>query len=71
MSEIDQKEELSLDARLLSDAIIEINILRHKITIYPKGHPIVEESLSKVFDFLQQLFELRPEITLKVAKDVC
>lgn len=70
MSVKDQKEELSLNARLLSDAIIEINILRNKITIYPKGHPIVEESLSRVFDFLQQLFELRPEITLKFAKDV-
>ena len=66
----DQKEELSLDARLLSDAIIEINILRHKVTIYPQGHPIIEESLNRVFEFLEQLFELRPDITLKVAKDV-
>jgi hypothetical protein len=70
MSVSDQKDELSLDARLLSDAIIEINILRHKATIYPKGHPIVQEGLSKVLEFLQELFELRPEITLKVAKDV-
>lgn len=70
MSVNHQKEEISLDARLLSDAIIEINILRHKVTIYPKGHPIIEESLNRVFEFLQQLFELRPEITLKVAKDV-
>jgi hypothetical protein len=70
MAENHQNEDLSIDARLLSDAIIEINILRHKITIYPKGHPIVDESLNRVFDFLQQLFELRSEVTLKVAKDV-
>ncbi|MDX1779280.1 MAG: hypothetical protein R3339_10400, partial [Thermodesulfobacteriota bacterium] len=70
MSESDQKEELSLDARLLSDAIIEINILRHKATLYPEGHPALEEALGKVLELLQDLFELRPEITLKVAKDV-
>ncbi|TNF53593.1 HEAT repeat domain-containing protein [bacterium] len=66
----DQKEELSLDARLLSDAIIEINILRHKATLYPEGHPSLEEALRRVLELLQDLFELRPEITLKVAKDV-
>lgn len=44
MSVNSQKEELPLDARLLSDAIIEINILRHKATIYPKGHPILTHS---------------------------
>jgi hypothetical protein len=70
MSLSEQKEELSLDARLLSDAITELNICRHKVAIYPKDHPAVGESLRKGFDFLEQLFELRSEISLKVAKDV-
>ena len=70
MSLSGKKEELSLDARLLSDAITELNICRHKVAIYPKEHPAVEESLRKSFDFLEKLFELRSEISLKVAKDV-
>jgi hypothetical protein len=65
----DREENLPLDTRLLSDAIIELNISRHNVAIYPKNHPIVEKSLNRAFDFLQKLFELRKEITLAVAKD--
>jgi hypothetical protein len=65
----DKKENLPLDTRLLSDAIIELNISRHNVSIYPRNHPIVEKSLNRAFDFLQKLFELRQEITLAVAKD--
>ncbi|MCC7203360.1 MAG: HEAT repeat domain-containing protein [Nitrospirae bacterium] len=64
------KDELPLDTRLLSEAIIELNISRHNVSIYPKNHPVVEKSLNKVFDFLQKLFALRQDITLVVAKDV-
>lgn len=64
-----EQEKLPLDTRLLSDAIIELNIARRNVAIYPKGHPSVEKSLDRAFDFLNRLFELRPEITLAVAKD--
>ena len=64
-----KREELPLDARLLSDAIIEINISRRNVAIYPKGHYIVEKSLNRAFNYLKKLFEIRAEITLKVAKD--
>jgi len=65
----DEREKLPLDAQLLSEAIIELNISRRNVAIYPRGHPSVERSLNRAFDFLQRLFELRPEITLAVAKD--
>lgn len=64
------KEVLPLDARLLADAVIELNISRRNVAIYPKGHSLVEKSLNKSFNFLRELFELRSEITLAVAKDV-
>lgn len=70
MSSNKKREELPLDARLLSDAIIEINISRRNVAIYPKGHHIVENSLSRAFNYLKKLFELRKEISLKVAKDI-
>ncbi len=65
----DKSEKIPLDAKLLSDAIIELNISRRNVAIYPKNHPSVERSLNRAFEFLQKLFELRPEITLAVAKD--
>ena len=64
-----ESEKIPLDARLLSDAIIELNISRRNVSIYPRGHPSVEKSLSRAFEFLEKLFEIRPTITLAVAKD--
>ncbi|NWF98991.1 MAG: HEAT repeat domain-containing protein [Nitrospirae bacterium] len=63
------EKELSIDARLLSDAIIELNIARRNVTIYPKDHPSVEKSLNRCFDLLQKIFELREDITIAIAKD--
>jgi hypothetical protein len=65
----EKKENLPLDTRLLSDAIIELNISRHNVGVYPRNHPIVEKSLNLAFGFLEKLFELRREISLAVAKD--
>ena len=65
----DNIEKIPLDARLLSDAIIELNISRRNVSIYPRNHPSVEKSLTRAFEFLHKLFELRPEITIAVAKD--
>jgi hypothetical protein len=65
----DSKEILPLDARLLSDSIIELNISRRNVAIYPEDHPSVQRSLDRAFDLLQKLFDIRPEITLGIAKD--
>jgi hypothetical protein len=65
-----QTEKLPLDARLLSYALIELNICRKNVAIYPRNHPSVERSLNNAFKFLQQLFNIRSEITLAIAKDI-
>jgi len=65
----DNLEKIPLDAKLLSYVIIELNISRRNVAIYPREHPLVERSLNNAFKFLHQLFELRPEITLAIAKD--
>lgn len=62
-------KNLPIDAKLLSDAIIELNISRRSVGLYPADHPIVGESIERAFSFLQKLFELRPEITLGIAKN--
>jgi hypothetical protein len=63
------KEKLPLDAKLLSEAIIELNISARNISIYPDGHPSVDQSIDKAYDFLKKLFEIRDAITLAVARD--
>ena len=65
----DDTDKIPLDARLLSYAIIELNISRRNVAIYPRDHPSVESSLSNAFKFLNRLFEIRSHITLAVAKD--
>lgn len=64
------KEGLPLDAKLLSEAIIELNISRHNVSIYPKSHPIVQQSLDHAFEFMEKLLALRDQITLAVARDI-
>ena len=46
----DKEDKIPLDARLLSDAIIELNISRRNVSIYPRDHPSVDKSLNKAFE---------------------
>jgi hypothetical protein len=64
-----KNDEIPLDAKLLSYAIIELNISRRNVAIYPRHHPSVETTLTNAFKFLKQLFGMRSEITLAIAKD--
>ena len=64
-----EKGEQPLDTGLLSDAIIELNISRRNVSIYPRGHSSVVRSLDRAFGYLERLFELRSEIAIAVAKD--
>jgi len=65
-----EQGQAHFDARLLSDAIIELNISRRNVAIYPQGHPSVERSLARAHERLERLLTLRPEVTLAVAKDM-
>ncbi|RMG75274.1 MAG: HEAT repeat domain-containing protein, partial [Nitrospirae bacterium] len=66
---VEDKEKIPLDTRLLTNAIIELNISRRNVSLYPKGHPAVNQSIKKAFDYLNQIFEIRPFITVAFAKD--
>ncbi|MCX5720293.1 MAG: hypothetical protein NT055_10155, partial [Nitrospirae bacterium] len=65
-----KKENIPINVQLLSDAIIELNILRRNIVLYPHEHPILKDSVKRTIDLLKKLFELRSNITLGIAKDV-
>jgi len=64
-----KQEKLPIDARLLSEAVIELNISRRSVGLYPPEHPILKSSIEKAFELFQRLFELRSSITLGIAKD--
>lgn len=64
-----REEQLPLDAKLLTLVIIELNISRRNVAVYPENHPSIKNSIEKAYMHLERLFEMRPEITLAVAKD--
>ncbi|HTG02379.1 MAG TPA: hypothetical protein VK654_17490 [Nitrospirota bacterium] len=68
-AQLRRDKEIPLDTRLLSEAVIELNISRKNVGIYPPGHIQITNSINHTFEILQRLFEIRTEMTLGVAKD--
>lgn len=68
--EEEKSKKSPVDAKLLSDAIMELNISRRSVGLYPSDHPIVKESLRRAFEYFGNLFELSHDITLGIAKNV-
>ena len=58
-----------MDAWLLGETLIQLNISRRNVSIYPRGHPAVERSLNKAFDSLRKLLTMKPEIVLAIVRD--
>lgn len=58
-----------LDMRLLSEAVVELNVSRRSVGLYPPGHSFVTNSVNRAYDFLREILEGRPSITLGIAKD--
>lgn len=69
MSE-EKQEKLPLDAKLLADAVIELNISRRSVGLYPPDHPIVRAAIEQAFNHLRKLFEIRSSITLGIVKEM-
>lgn len=63
------EKELPLDTRILSDAVIELNISRKNVAIYPPGHVQITQSIERAYEVLLKLFAIRTEMTFGVAKD--
>lgn len=66
---IDKQECLPIDIESLSDAIKDLNVSRHNVSIYPKEHPIVEKSMNQAYENIKKLFLMRREITLGIVGD--
>ncbi len=66
---VEKPEKIPIDAKLLSDAVIELNISRRSVGLYPREHPITRESIERAYELLRKLFEFRSGITLGIVKD--
>jgi hypothetical protein len=63
------EEKLTIDARLLSEAVIEFNISRKNVGLYPPGHIRITNAIDKAFGHITKLFEYRSSITLGITKN--
>ncbi len=62
-------EQRPIDYRLLADAIIELNICRRNVAIYPPEHPAVERALNNAYQYLEQLLQLTKELRVAFVRD--
>lgn len=62
--------KLPSDVRLLSEAVIELNISRKNVELYPPDHPIIKDSIDRALDHLKNLLKSRSAITLGIAKNM-
>ena len=58
------------DVKLLSSLIVEFNIARRNVGSYPKDHPLIAASLSKVIKIYHQLLEQDGVIVIGIARNV-
>lgn len=58
-----------VDTRSLATLIIELNIARRNCGAYPKGHPVIMTSLTKVLRVYEDLLNKHEEIILGITSD--
>lgn len=57
------------DLSLIEKFITEVKVSSRAIAVYPRDHPAVHNSLNRVYSLLQEIFQLRPGITLAVGRE--
>lgn len=64
-----RESTLSLDTKKIAEAVVEINISRKNVQIYPLGHDQVERSMERAHQALLGALEVNRKLTLGIAKD--
>jgi hypothetical protein len=62
-------EPVPLDVKLLGEAIVELNLSRKNVGLYPPGHYKIIESIDAAYGLLVRILEGRTSITVGIAKD--
>jgi hypothetical protein len=69
-SEEIKQRKLPVNVRLLSEIVIELNISRKNVELYPPDHPIIRESIDRALEYLKRLLKSRSSVTLGIAKNL-
>lgn len=65
----DQKMSAPLDTKQIAETVLELNITRKNVQIYPLGHEQVEQNIEKAYQTLLKTLAIHTELTLGVAKN--
>jgi len=65
----DQKMSAPLDTRQIAETVLELNITRKNVQIYPLGHEQVQQSIEKTYNTLLKTLAIHTELTLGIAKN--
>ncbi len=63
------RAKLPLDVKLLADVVVDMNLWRRSIGIYPPEHPAIKNAIERTSQNFEKLFAIRASITLGIAKD--
>lgn len=64
-----ESEKVPSDIKLVGEAVVALNISCRNVGIYPRNHPSVELSLSRAFDRLRKILQVRSAFTLGVGEE--
>jgi hypothetical protein len=65
----DQKMSALLDTKQIAETVVELNITRKNVQIYPQGHEQVQQSIEKTYQTLLKTLKIHTKLTLGIAKN--
>jgi len=69
VAQTDRPAESQTLSRELSVFLIQLSVGLHKYGTYPKGHPVIDQAASAVFNGLQALLVHRESLAIGIARD--
>jgi HEAT repeat protein len=64
-----RRDKLPLDTKQIAEAVMELNILRKNVQVYPLGHDQVQRSLGRAYQALLKTLAVHSSLALGVAKN--
>jgi HEAT repeat protein len=65
----EQKMSAPLDTKQIAETVLELNITRKNVQVYPLGHEQVQQSIEKAYQTLLKTLATHTELTLGIAKN--
>ncbi len=63
------KTAIPAEIKLLADIVIQLNILKKNLAIYPDGHHLITQSTASSLEALEKSFQISPVVTIGASKE--